>query len=158
LLITAFLGSLFALQLFGRGEAALRTSVMQHDPWKGHLFALLSTTLPVLLYFSLMESAARGGTLGKRALGLRVVSEDGEQVSLGRAFLRGVGKFLPWETAHAVYWHWPGWPLDPAPATNGQIAMLGAVWLASGWYLVSLFRKDRRTPYDRLAGTQVVAA
>lgn len=146
LLIAAFLGGQFALHLlWGWGG-------------KGQGFAFLAATLPVLLYGSLMEASARGATLGKRALGLRVVSLDGSRAPLWRTFLRTLGKFLPWEVAHTVYWHWPGWPLEAAPPTPGQVAAIGAVWLACAGYLVSLFLGSRRTPYDRLAGTRVEPA
>ncbi len=42
------------------------------------------------LYFALMESSARGATIGKMALGLRVVDEQGQRIS----FLRATGRFF----------------------------------------------------------------
>jgi uncharacterized RDD family membrane protein YckC len=42
------------------------------------------------LYFSLMESSARGATVGKMAVGLRVVDEQGQRIS----FLRATGRFF----------------------------------------------------------------
>lgn len=42
------------------------------------------------LYFALMESSARGATLGKMVLGLRVVDEQGGRIS----FLRATGRFF----------------------------------------------------------------
>jgi uncharacterized RDD family membrane protein YckC len=42
------------------------------------------------LYFALMESSARGATVGKMAVGLRVVDEHGNRIS----FLRATGRFF----------------------------------------------------------------
>jgi uncharacterized RDD family membrane protein YckC len=42
------------------------------------------------LYFALMESSARGATVGKMILGLRVVDERGQRIS----FLRATGRFF----------------------------------------------------------------
>ncbi len=47
-----------------------------------------------LLYFALMESSPRGATLGKMALGLRVVSDKGERLSFPRAVGRYFAKVL----------------------------------------------------------------
>ena len=42
------------------------------------------------LYFALMESSARGATVGKMAVGLRVVTEQGDRLS----FLNATGRFF----------------------------------------------------------------
>lgn len=42
------------------------------------------------LYFALMESSERGATLGKMAVGLRVVDEGGQRIS----FLRATGRYF----------------------------------------------------------------
>ena len=46
------------------------------------------------LYYSLMESSPFQATLGKQALGMRVVRTDGQPVSFGRASARFFGKIL----------------------------------------------------------------
>lgn len=46
------------------------------------------------LYEALMESSRYEGTLGKRAVGIRVVGLDGRQISFGRATGRHFGKIL----------------------------------------------------------------
>jgi len=46
------------------------------------------------LYFALMESSPRGATIGKMALGLRVVDEQGSRISFLRATGRFFAKFL----------------------------------------------------------------
>ncbi|MCW5737248.1 MAG: RDD family protein [Enhydrobacter sp.] len=46
------------------------------------------------LYFALMESSARGATVGKMAVGLRVVDENGQRISFARATGRFFAKFI----------------------------------------------------------------
>lgn len=47
-----------------------------------------------LLYFASMESSASGGTLGKRAVGIRVVNLSRQRISFGNAVGRHFGKIL----------------------------------------------------------------
>lgn len=46
------------------------------------------------LYFVLLESGPAQATLGKRALGIKVVDERGRRISIGRAIGRFLGKIL----------------------------------------------------------------
>ena len=46
------------------------------------------------LYYALMESSSRQATLGKMALGIKVVDQEGNPVSFGRATARNVAKLL----------------------------------------------------------------
>jgi len=46
------------------------------------------------LYFALMESSERGATVGKMALGLRVVTDDGQRLSFARATGRYFAKIV----------------------------------------------------------------
>ena len=58
--------------------------------------ALLLVALIIInwLYEALMSSSPRGATLGKRALGLRIVRFDGTQLSFGRATGRHFAKAI----------------------------------------------------------------
>ena len=46
------------------------------------------------LYFALMESSKSQGTVGKMAMGLKVVDENGERLSFGKATVRFFAKVL----------------------------------------------------------------
>lgn len=46
------------------------------------------------LYYALMESSKNRGTLGKMAVGIVVVNENGERISFGKATGRYFGKIL----------------------------------------------------------------
>ncbi|RCX15460.1 putative RDD family membrane protein YckC [Anaerobacterium chartisolvens] len=54
----------------------------------------LLTTLAGWLYFSVMESSEKQATLGKMALGIRVVDVDGNRVSFARATGRYFSKII----------------------------------------------------------------
>ena len=72
-------------------------------PFDPHVFAeilpagvvilTLSIVLP-WLYFALMESSSKQATLGKMALGIKVVGLDGNRISFGRAFGRTLSKIV----------------------------------------------------------------
>jgi uncharacterized RDD family membrane protein YckC len=94
LLVLAGVGSYLAFGPLAPQAAALFASPVVSD-----LIILAITVLPVTLYFARQE-AARGGTWGKRRLGLRVVRADGARPSFGRALLRAGVKFTPWQIAH----------------------------------------------------------
>ena len=79
------------------------------------------------LYEALMTSSPRGATLGKLALGLRIVRADGAQLSFGRATARHFLKFMIT-------------PLVP---------------LAIG-YLMAAFTNRKRALHDILADTLVI--
>ena len=124
-------------------------------PITAELVGFLTLTGPVILYFAFTEASAWQATVGKRALRLVVVGPGGGRLSLGRAFVREVVRFLPWEMAHALIW-----PLalpphkEPLPVTLGGF---GAVYLLLIVYVVSLFvGSEHRTVYDRLAGSRVM--
>ena len=65
------------------------------QPRLGILFILIPVTIVATwLYFALMESSARQGTLGKMALGLFVTDLEGRRVSFGRATGRFFAKII----------------------------------------------------------------
>jgi uncharacterized RDD family membrane protein YckC len=159
LLISVYLGLLTAISFIiqAAGPVAFPPATGLDPRLTGHAVQLLTLTLPVLLYFALAEAARRQATLGKQAVGVKVVTQDGGRPTLRRSLARSAVKFLPWELAHAALWVGEGVPFTASlvltPLSWGLLAT--ANLLAIG-YLVSLFVGTRRTPYDRLAGTVVV--
>ncbi len=80
----------FVLQRFGR--------VFGIDRWNAKVFAGFAY-IPILavgswLYCAFMESSAWRATVGKRLLGLQVITTDGERISFGTATARHFMKFL----------------------------------------------------------------
>ena len=90
------------LGLVGLTAAAHASDADMDSGSAGLMIALLSTYLISMLavavagwlYFALMESSARGATLGKMALGLRVVDLNGGRIGFGRATGRYFGKII----------------------------------------------------------------
>ena len=90
------------LGLVGLTAASRASDVDMESEGAGLMIALLSTYLISMLavavagwlYFALMESSARGATLGKMALGLRVVDLNGNRIGFGRATGRYFGKIV----------------------------------------------------------------
>ena len=90
------------LGLVGLTAAAHATDADMDSGEGGLMIALLSTYLISMLavavagwlYFALMESSAKGATLGKIALGLRVVDLNGNRIGFGRATGRYFGKLI----------------------------------------------------------------
>ena len=59
----------------------------------------LLTLLVFWLYFALLESSERGATVGKMAMGLRVVTNDGKRLS----FLNATGRFFARILSGAIF-------------------------------------------------------
>ena len=80
----------FLLQRFGRQ--------FDMDPWDSKVFAggafILIWAVGSWLYCAFMESSSWRATVGKRLLGLEVITGDGGRMSFGRATERHFMKFL----------------------------------------------------------------
>lgn len=96
----SFILLLPAIGLTGLGAAMNSDDIGDGSPALGILavgtFGLTILLIAVggWLYFALMESSARGGTLGKMALGLKVTDMSGNRISFGRATGRYFAKLL----------------------------------------------------------------
>ena len=151
LVLAAYAGALTAIA-FASGAADAEPPGDIAGKVRGHATALLTFTVPVVLYFAVAE-AVFGATLGKRLLGLRVAGVGGPRFR--STLVRNVVKFAPWELAHVGVWYGPGRPfLDPPGLLSHALFLLSlaaaAVWAAG------VFLGSGRTVYDRAGGTQVV--
>lgn len=158
-LLIAVYAAVLAAVTFAAAASLLRSALaaLLATPASRDAVAFVTMVLPVILYFALQEGSPQQGTWGKRKLGLRVTALGGGQLPLGRAFVRAIAKFLPWQIAHTCLFHIPGWPLAPAAPPPWVIVGFGLVWLLVISYLALLaFGKSRRTPYDRVAGSEVI--
>lgn len=67
----------------------------------GFILLIPSVILPLIapwLYFAIQEGSKEGATIGKRAMGIRVVSENGEAIGFGTATGRFFGVILTFFT------------------------------------------------------------
>jgi uncharacterized RDD family membrane protein YckC len=156
--IVAYISVLTGVSFAVRSAMRLGFSPPTSVPAKlaGQAMAFGVLTLPVILYFALSESSRRQATAGKRLMSLRVTTIAGTRLSIGRSLLRSAGKFAPWELAHTALWQIPGQPFASEPTALNMVGFLAAIGFVA-WYGVSLFVSSRRTPYDRIVATQVVA-
>lgn len=77
-------------------------------------------------YYVLLEGGAKGQTVGKMAVGIRVYDlAGGGSIGYGRAFMRYVGRIL-----------------------SGMVVLLGYLWM--------LWDKEKQTWHDKFAGSVVV--
>lgn len=117
-------------------------------------------TLPVGLYLFASESSPAHATFGKRKAGIKVVSQDGQNVTKKQILVRTVVKLLPWEIAHTFVWQMQyvfyeqGYDAMPAPWIF--IGLNVATILAVAYVAMVVFRKDGRGPHDITAKTRVV--
>ncbi len=96
-------------------------------------FAVIDPTLQSIVsllagiaYFTILEGGAKGQTLGKMALGIRVIDlARGGSIGQGRAFIRYIGRFV-----------------------SAIVLLLGYFWM--------LWDKEKQTWHDKLAGSVVV--
>lgn len=120
----------------------------------GQLLGFVLVTLPVGLYFALLEAAPSQATWGKARMRLRVVGLQGERPRLRRSLTRTTWKFVPWELAHTCVWQLTFTPEALPPLA---VAGLVLVWLLVGANALSIWRRaDHRALYDLLAGTAVI--
>lgn len=123
------------------------------------LLGFLVLVLPVGVYLFVTESS-RQATVGKRVMGLRVVSAD----TLGRPtwpriLVRTVVKLLPWEFAHFFVWQLAGalasGPGDLVPPWI-IVGLVIADILPIAYVAAVALQRDRRGPHDLAAGTRVI--
>ena len=80
--------TIFGVSMFG--ATSLDPAATDVFATAGGGIAYAITTIGSVLYFVIMESSAKQGTLGKMALGLVVTDADGNRIS----FLRALGRYF----------------------------------------------------------------
>ncbi|MEO6595429.1 MAG: RDD family protein [Planctomycetota bacterium] len=133
--------------LFARGDLPRPSG-----PWVGQGIGFVAMTVPVLLYGALMESSTWRGTIGKRCMSLQVVGADGGQVSRGRAALRNVVKFTPWECGHTVA-HQAVFAGEHMPPLWVSLLAIAACLMPIWWIGTIVVRGA--APYDLWSATNV---
>jgi uncharacterized RDD family membrane protein YckC len=121
--------------------------------------AFASLTLPVGVYLWATESSGRHATVGKRAMGLRVLGTDGSSPSAAAVLLRTIVKLLPWEFAHffvfqvTYYGLYLGRPGSAPPWVSAGLVAANLIPLVYAGCVV--LTPSRRGPHDFAAGTVV---
>jgi uncharacterized RDD family membrane protein YckC len=156
LVIALYLGVVIALSLAANAAFPnLMQSLFGH-PVSGQLTGFFAVTLPISLYFALLESSSWQATWGKRRQRLKVIGTNGERLSRVRALSRTALKFIPWELAHTCIWQVRFASPEASPLITVGFIL---VWIMVGANVVSLWiSPTHQTLYDRIAGTYVVTA
>jgi uncharacterized RDD family membrane protein YckC len=156
ILIAAYLVVLVGAGVLLRAAAPDIAAALFGGPAVGELVGFLALTLPISLYFTLLEASPAGATWGKRRVGLRVVGPGDAPLSIGRSALRTALKFVPWELSHALIWRYAFAAGDPPLYLDLGLIV---VWLLIGANVASaVLVRDHRSLYDLLSGTSVVTS
>jgi uncharacterized RDD family membrane protein YckC len=121
-----------------------------------HLRSLATLTLPAWLYFTLGEALPGSASLGKRALGLRVVDTYGGRLPAARAALRSLFKLGPVLVAQvALAYPTPLTTLGTAPMPR----LLFAAYATGGLYVATaMMSLKKQSVHDWATSSCVVAS
>ena len=118
------------------------------------LASALNFSVPAWTYFVLSDSSARGATVGKLLLGLRVTRVGGGSVGMARALGRTAVKLLPWEITHLF-----AFALSAQPGVSLDVGQLIGLTIADVLIVVYLVvvacTGGRRSVHDYVAATEV---
>jgi hypothetical protein len=117
--------------------------------------AALVIVIPIVVAAGIFESRRISATPGKRILRLEVRGPGGRP-TLRRALLRNLLKLgVPWLAGHAAVYAIV--QTSSGGSTPSWVwAITAAAYVLPVTYLVTLFAGSGRTPYDRLARTDVL--
>lgn len=157
-LIIAYLTVLVLVALVIAGVTGGFANWLAFGTLGAELLGFVILVLPIGIYLYAAEASPWQATVGKRALGLRVVVEaHGGRPGRLRILVRTVVKLIPWEFAHFFVWQ---------AAASAGLAVF-PVWIAVGAVVANLlpvayvacvlFQRERRGPHDLVAGTRVIA-
>lgn len=121
-----------------------------------NVVSALVTAVPLTIFLAVLESGTRQASVGKRVMGLKVVSvRDGARLSFASALLRNALKVaVPWTIGHAAAIALVG----STTMSPGLMILTAAAYVLPLVYVVTLFVREGRTPYDRAGGARVVRA
>lgn len=121
------------------------------------LYVLATFSLPVYLYFTLLESSRWQATLGKRWLKIQVADIDQQPIRRPRALVRTIVKLIPWEIAHAS-------ALLPTPIYDGasdaalRPGFMVSTMLVGAWLVTVMLTPKSQGVHDLIANTLVLPA
>lgn len=152
LVITAYMACLYGVSTF-INDIWPFWAKMENSYILSHTIAFFSLTVPVFLYFFLMESSRYRGTLGKRILKIRVSDDKGDKPERKNLFLRNFLKFLPWEINHTIMFLNSGSFQEGDISTSLLFLLSSPLIILLIYFLFIVFRKDNRSLYDLWSNT-----
>lgn len=114
--------------------------------WQSQLIAILTSVIPVILFFSILDF--RKGSIGKIKSGLKLYFKNKTFIF---SLLRNIVKFLPWQLAHIGVIHGMYSDFDAIAVIFATTSMI----IAFTMLIMGFIRNDKRHFADFIAGTQV---
>lgn len=131
---------------------ANKLSIKSIGPLQGQIIGFFTLTLPVFLYFFIMERSIHRGTLGKRIFHIAVR----KGIKRNSIFLRNLIKFLPWEIAHTgIYWMVYYSEQGFYPPFWVYVLLYFPMMVVAIFLITILTSKGRHSLYDRVSGTEI---
>ncbi len=158
LFILGWMGVLFGASMIVLTVTGSLPNWLAQGTAVAQLLGFLVLVLPVGIYLWATESSGRQATIGKRALGLQVVTMAGARPGRVRILVRTAVKLLPWEWAH--FWVWQLMAIVLAGGTEFPawlvVGLVSSQLLPVLYVLCVAVQRDRRGPHDLVAGTRVI--
>lgn len=154
MIILAYVG-LLVLLAFGLNHfVPSALSNLFGTAYSGQMIGFFTITLPIVLYFILMEASGQQATWGKKRVGIRVRGIEEDPVGYSQSASRSLLKFIPWEIAHTCIWQIRFSSEAFSPLVTTGYILLWTIIIAN---LYSLWNTPfNQTIYDRLSSTRVV--
>ncbi|MDF2670863.1 MAG: hypothetical protein K0R67_3169 [Paenibacillus sp.] len=154
MLILLYLGLVVVISVFIFPQIQ---QLFTHSPILSQLYGFLIVTLPITLYFVIMDCRLGGQSFGKRKLNIRVVAQSGQPLSVPHSLVRTVIKFTPWELSHFLIHRLTALGEQPVPVGTIMIGVLvyGSIFT---FILTAIFSREKRALYDMIVRTRVVRA
>ena len=115
----------------------------------------LMVTLPVSLYFIICDSVIGKQSYGKRKVGIKVVTNQGDSPSVIVSIVRVAFKFLPWELSHFLTYRLVSIGNAEVPLLYSSIGAIIYI-LIFAYILTAIFTRKKQSIYDLITKTQVI--
>lgn len=117
---------------------------------QAQLIATLTSVVPIIIIFSIMEGSKNFASWGKRKANLKVIYKD---MPMKRSIIRNIFKFLPWQFGHmstinGIY--------NDFDTPFSMIFFTLSMTLLIIYVLMAFIRKDNRHLVDILVRSKVV--
>lgn len=108
ILLAIFYGAVFIWATIAYSNGIdLKTYALFQQNDTGLLLQLLLTYAIILVYYTILETATRGRSIGKLVTGTIAITEDGSPFTFKHAFLRSLCRLIPFEPFSALgYMPW----------------------------------------------------
>lgn len=148
--ILLYMGVIFIISTFLFPELQ---HVFQESLLVAQLIGFFLLTFPVSVYFIICDSRLVGRTFGKKKMGIQVVHQDGQQLSLLHSLVRVILKFLPWELSHYLVYRFVDVGDEGVPFSLLIIIVYALIIV---YILTAIFTKKKQSLYDLICKTEVV--